>query len=264
MEDVHPMEELAPRDVVSRTILDRMIETGSEYVYLDAREFTEERFGEKFPTISETCREYGINPDRDLIPVRPCAHYSMGGVKANLSGETECPNVFAVGEVACTGLHGANRLASNSLLEGLVMGSRTRETLQSLELPPVDKVSLESDRKTRERRLNIGDLRRSLESLMWRQVGIFRRGEDLLRAEERLSDWLDLLRRHRITRREEVELVNLLMLGRSVVKAALSRKESRGAHYREDFPESREEFRKHSLIDQSDWNVHYSSVESSV
>jgi L-aspartate oxidase len=259
MEDVHPMMELAPRDIVSRAILERMIEPDSEYVHLDARDFTEGTFSQEFPTISETCQEYGINPALDKIPVRPCAHYSMGGIPADLSGQTSQPNVFAVGEVSCTGVHGANRLASNSLLEGLVMGSRMLQTLTAKKLPKLEEVQPGSDRDTRERRLNIEDLRRSLESLMWRQAGILRNGEDLARAENQLSDWLNLLSRHRITEREEIELANLMMLGRGVVETALQREESRGAHFREDFTKTREIFQKHSFINYSDWSVNYES-----
>lgn len=257
MTDVHPMEELAPRDVVSRAILRRMIETETECVYLNATGLSEEQLNEEFPTISRTCREYGIDPAFDRIPVRPCAHYTMGGIRTDLGGGTDRKNVYAVGEVSCTGIHGANRLASNSLLEGLVMGRRIIETFRDDELPPLQERRPEFDRVTRERRLNIPDMKRSLKSLMWRRVGILRKGEELRKARDQISEWLALFARHQISTRDEIELANMLMMGRCITETALKREESRGAHYRDDFPELKDSFRRHSLIDHTDWNVRF-------
>lgn len=264
MKGIHPMAELAPRDVVSRTSLRRMIQTKTECVYLDATHLSEEEFTSKFPTITQTCSEYDINPAFDRIPVRPCAHYSMGGIKATLRGETDLRNVFAVGEVACTGVHGANRLASNSILEGMVMGDRIQEIFSGFELPSLEEKYPELKQQSRERALDIDDMTRSLKSLMWRKGGILRNKEEMEEAKNRLSDWLALVERHRLESRREIELANLLMLGRCLLEAALTREESRGAHYREDFPDSREEYQKHTLISYPGYVIQYENKESSV
>lgn len=257
MEGIHPMAELAPRDIVSRAILRRMIDTSSECVYLDASHLSEETFSNEFPTIFRTCSEYGINPAFERIPIRPCAHYSMGGIKTSLSGQTSLNNVYALGEVSCTGIHGANRLASNSLLEGLVMGQRVRKNLGTGDLPPLVEKIPETDRLTSKRRLNIDDMKRSLKSMLWREAGILRDHTGLKKAKDRITDWINLIGHHRISNQNEIELVNLLMVGRCIVESALVREESRGAHFRKDFPNSREDYRRHSLITYPGWKIEY-------
>lgn len=261
MEGLHPRAELAPRDIVSRAILDRMIETNAECVYLDITDHSEEELRQKFPTIFSTCEEYDLNIARDRIPVRPCAHYCMGGIKSTLSGETQFENVFTVGEVACTGVHGANRLASNSLLEGLIMGNRIGTILQEKTLPDLESVELVSARETTEKSLDLDDLTRSLKSLMWRQAGILRTGDGLERAHRQIDRWYQLLQDYHIESRKGVELANMMLLGKVVVEAALAREESRGAHYRKDHPESSEAFRKHSRLEYPSWDLAYEPVD---
>lgn len=260
MEGRHSRAELAPRDIVSRAILDRMIETNTECVYLDITDHSEEELRQEFPTIFSTCLEYDLNMAEDRVPVRPCAHYCMGGIKANLSGETALDNVYTLGEVACTGVHGANRLASNSLLEGLIMGSRIGETLERRSLPELERVELASSRRTSDKSLDLEDLARSLKSLMWRQAGILRDGEGLEQARDQIDRWYQLLQNYRITTRKGVELANMMVLGKVIVQAALNRTESRGAHYRKDFPETDETRRCHSLLEYPSWSLSYEPV----
>jgi L-aspartate oxidase len=247
MEDVHEMAELAPRDIVSRAILRRMIETDSTCVYLDVTHVDNSVIEERFPTIVDVCGQFDIDLSEDYIPVRPCAHYCMGGVEATIDGETGFDNLFCLGEAACTGVHGANRLASNSLLEGLVMGAKVVDSIRG-ELPSVNREPVSTEEFDRDLTIDHDDLRRSMKSTMWRNAGILRDGEKLEKADQRLADWLDLLSDYPASSREEVELINMMMIGRTVVRSALSRRESRGAHFREDYPDSDEERRRHSLI----------------
>ncbi|MFB6346378.1 MAG: L-aspartate oxidase [bacterium] len=263
MEEEHPRAELAPRDIVSRAILDRMIETNSECVYLDITDHSEEELRQKFPTIFSTCEEYELDMSRDRIPVRPCAHYCMGGLKANLNGRTEFNNVYVAGEVSCTGVHGANRLASNSLLEGLIMGDQIRDAISNQELPELREVELSSPRKTTDKTLDLDDLTRSLKSLMWRRAGIIRSGEGLRKAQRQIDRWYRLLQPYRITSRKGVELANMMLLGKVIVEVAQNREESRGAHYRKDYPEPDDSLQKHSLVSYPSWSINYEPVDTS-
>jgi L-aspartate oxidase len=222
--------ELAPRDVVSRSIYFEMSREGSDHVWLDMRHLERDLVRKRFPSISYTCSLYNIDIARDLIPVSPAAHYTMGGVKTDCYGRTSVAGLYAAGEVACTGVHGANRLASNSLLEGLVFGARagscaTEEaTLEIGFAKPRD-----TDYGTMaDWRIDDGT-RAEVKRIMWDKVGI-------VRSHSGLTDALELLKR--VADRElNTRSWNFVTLARLVAEAALSRRESRGAHYREDFPE---------------------------
>jgi L-aspartate oxidase len=226
MAGVHPMGDLAPRDVVAAAIEARMRQTGDECVFLDARSI--ERVAQRFPTVTAACHDAGIDPTGQLIPVVPGAHYSCGGVSTDVHGRTELPGLFAAGEVARTGMHGANRLASNSLLEGLVVGARAgREAAgharsagsPMAKVQPVQRFALE---------------RADLQQAMTRWASVVRDadGLDLLIGE------LDRAVPRTMVTRADVEDVALTMSARAVAAAALARTETRGCHHRGDFPDT--------------------------
>ena len=241
MFDVHPGGELAPRDVVSRGIAMQMARQDGKPVLLDATAMGSEFLAERFPTIDRACKAYGMDWGRNPIPVTPAAHYWMGGIRTDVWGRTSLPGLFAVGETACTGVHGANRLASNSLLESLVFAWRCAEVVvadspaaeslgcgQEVEVAPApleEEISAEPVDRLR------------LQELMWKSVGIFRNGEGLAEAADELAGW-------RAAGRSvpELEDANLLTLARVMVAAASARKESRGAHYRSDYSETSRAF----------------------
>ena len=250
MPDVHPLAELAPRDVVARAAVARMRATGADCVYLDVTAHDADWLAARFPNIYRTCLESGIDMARDPIPVSPAAHYTMGGVRTNTWGETTLPGLYAVGEVTSTGVHGANRLASNSLLESVVFARRLSERLfgeqegerppepspEAHTLPPVAVSPPSSDPPTRE----------GVQRLMWEQVGIERDAEGLADAAERLAAFEAAM--PPTARHEDHELRSIITSGRLAAAAALLRKESRGAHYRRDFPEPREAWRRHLVF----------------
>ncbi|MBO2945964.1 L-aspartate oxidase [Paenibacillus sp. F411] len=246
MHRYHELLELAPRDIVARAIVSEMEETRSTFVYLDITHESAEMIKHRFPTIYETCMRYGLDLTSDWIPVSPAAHYMMGGVKTDLHGESSLSRLFACGEVSSTGVHGANRLASNSLSEALVYGRRIAEAIRRLS--PLEE-GLEPEAFSWERRelasQPIVERRLKLQKVMVRYAGLRRTRETLLRAMEELKRQLPLL--HSVlTRREEYEFANLLTSSLLVIQGALYREESRGAHYREDFPERDDmKWRKH-------------------
>lgn len=245
MQSYHPLAELAPRDVVSRAIMSEMVTTGSNYVLLDLRHLKKEFVKNRFPGIHATCLQYGIEITEDLIPVSPAAHYIMGGIKTDISGRTSIPGLYAAGEVACTGVHGANRLASNSLLEGLVFGMRTGQAALSSPVKPAAKgPSISNPASIRDH----DEIRHTLRKMMWERVGIIRCASSLSEARERLSAWQVITERDYITRRE-LELKNMLTIARIIVHAAMSRKGSVGAHYRSDFKERGEAWQRHLAWD---------------
>ncbi|MCC6238536.1 MAG: L-aspartate oxidase [Dehalococcoidia bacterium] len=245
-----PRAELAPRDIVARATVAEMLATGSDHVLLDITDRDRAWLTARFPQIFGTCLEHGLDMSRDRIPVSPGAHYSMGGVRTNTWGETTVPGLFAVGEVACTGVHGANRLASNSLLETVVFARRTVARLfegLGADAPPLAPTLEAHSLPVRPALSSPGDPSSTdLRELMWTHVGIERDGPGLAYAAAVLGGWA-----HRLPAavdRPTRELRSLLVCARLASEAALLREESRGAHYRRDFPEPREEWRRHLVF----------------
>ncbi|MGD0886443.1 MAG: L-aspartate oxidase [Thermodesulfovibrionales bacterium] len=252
MERHHPLAELAPRDVVSRAIVSEMVKTKSSHVYLDLTHLKKDFVRVRFPRINATCKIYHIDIAEDLIPVSPAAHYMMGGVRTDLNGATNICRLFAAGEVACTGVHGANRLASNSLLEGLVFGARagiaaSHLARQSLDISKM--ISSPGRRAAADDAPNgcgIKEMRASLRSLMWGKVGIMRSLESLSSAREKLSSWLPCVDDISLQRQEQ-ELRNMATVAHLITDAAIERRGSIGAHYRSDFPGLGENWSRHTL-----------------
>lgn len=244
MPDYDAAAELAPRDVVSRAITAQMAKTRHPCVYLDLSHLPPELVHERFPHIGKVCAEFGLDITHDLIPVRPGAHYMIGGATVDLEARTTLPGLWGAGESTSSGLHGANRLASNSLLEGLVFGLRAGEAASKLAAAQPDNFSalpLHADFEPLEPQddgLNLADVRNSLTSLMWRNVGIQRNAESLKSAAEQVEFWDRYVSRREFTDPAGWELQNLLLVARLVIAAAAERRESRGVHYRTDFPET--------------------------
>jgi L-aspartate oxidase len=257
MSDYHPMAELAPRDIVSRAIVAQIRKTSFTHVFLDVRHLPTGQFRTRFPQLARLCDQFEIDLAKDLIPIHPATHYMIGGIDADKLGNTSLPGLYAIGEASCSGLHGANRLASNSLLEGLVFGARAgadaatsakRDDIkfpQNLEhrIPPSEKTELD-----------IADVRNSLRSIMWRNVGIERSGDRLTETREIIAFWSRYVM-DKIFRVEEIgaqaaiagwELQNMLTSCFLITTAAYTRTESRGAHYRLDYPER----------DDAHWRLH--------
>jgi len=246
MDGYHTQAELAPRDIVSRAIISEMVKTGSNHVYLDLRHLEKSFVKKRFPKIYATCLQYDIDISEDLIPACPAAHYIMGGVKTNLNGETNLRGLYAAGEVACTGVHGANRLASNSLLEGLVFGARTgKAALASAVVPNTDTLCSPEPYSSV---AGCIEVRRTLRKLMWERAGIIRCAESLGEAMERILTWKEITELQYATR-QELELKNMITVGGIIVHAAISRKGSVGAHYRSDFRDRGEAWQQHIAWD---------------
>src|SRR6266516_5989362 len=250
----HPLAELAPRDVVARSILSEMLSESTDCQYLDLRHLPAARMHERFPTISAFCRTYGLDLAGDLLPVAPAAHYCMGGYMTDTYGRTTLAGLYAVGEVACTGVHGANRLASNSLLEGLVFGLRLADGLagindkeadassrQVLTVPVYDDLSREEELLcVRPDRESILQMRREIRQVMWKYVSLQRDRQGLLEATQQLHNLPTTLltngSAHHNYIVEWLETVNMLKVAELVIAAALQRRESRGSHWRLDYP----------------------------
>ncbi|MBL8734243.1 MAG: L-aspartate oxidase [Planctomycetes bacterium] len=235
----HPMAELAPRDVVSRAILDRMVATNDTHVYLDLSAVTADPH-KLFPSIARICSTFDIDLAKDPIPVRPGAHYFLGGAVTDGDGRTTVPGLFAVGEVAASGLHGANRLASNSLLEGAVIGPKAGRAAAATAREPhagLPRAAAGPETAAEPPRLLQDDLLYSLKSMMWRQVGLRRDGAGLEDARARIAFWHHYLIRTPLPSRSSCELANMLTVAALVAEGALARAESRGTHFRSDRPE---------------------------
>ncbi|OPY56699.1 MAG: L-aspartate oxidase [Pelotomaculum sp. PtaU1.Bin035] len=244
----HDLLELAPRDIVVRAILEEMARTGSNKVYLDLTHLDPEVIKKRFPNITRTCAAYGLDIMVDPIPVAPAAHYMMGGVKTNLVGETSIKGLYACGEVACQGVHGANRLASNSLLDGLVFGGRiVDETRQFLKDYHPRHMEFACDWLLEPPVIDFADLREKLEVLMGSKVGPVRSGDGLKESLDFFDCW-SCLNRHRADNVEQMEVKNMLQVGELVAEAALARRESRGGHYRADYPDTQRRWQKHIVF----------------
>ena len=248
MDRYHEMLELAPRDVVARAIVSEMEATKSTFVYLDITHESPDMVKHRFPTIYETCMSYGLDITSDWIPVAPAAHYMMGGIKTDLNGESNISRLFACGEVSSTGLHGANRLASNSLSEAIVFGRRIIERVRQLSPLTRDRFSAGFvEGRTEHPTQAIVERRLKLQKIMVRYVGLRRNEEMLSKGLEELKRQLPIFGSV-LTKREEYEFANMLTCCLMITESALAREESRGAHYREDFPQRNDEqWRKHLL-----------------
>jgi len=257
MHEYHPMGDLAPRDVVSRAIVDHLRKTGETHVFLDLAHLGPD-VRKRFPGIAKACAQFGIDIARQPIPVRPAAHYMIGGVKVDLVGRSNLEGLLACGEVSSTGLHGANRLGSNSLLEGLVYGRLAgRRIVEELTRPgrasaareTHERVRSDVSRSTRGE-LNLPDVQSSLRSLMWRNVGIVRQAEDLAEADALIEFWQSYVLDKVFDQPAGWELQNMLTLGRLMAHAAHLRTETRGVHYRADYPERDDQrWQKHILME---------------
>ena len=251
MPKYHELAELAPRDVVARAIAHELevVKRPDAAVYLDLTHLNPERVRQRFPMIYSTCMQYNIDIATELVPVRPAAHYAMGGVRTDLNGRTSLPGLYAAGEVACTGVHGANRLASNSLLEGLVYGARAAQSMREKlgshtahragATPPATVASGNGQAADVEKFIQ------KVQSMMWERVGIVRDRKVLQQAATDLS----VLQPPAVPDRRAHEAANILQAGLLIARSALAREESRGAHYRLDCPLKNDaKFRKHSMI----------------
>jgi L-aspartate oxidase len=235
----HPMAELAPRDVVSRSIVAEMRANNNESAFLDLTHLPPGFVRTRFPRIYETCLTHGIDLEKVPAPVRPAAHYAMGGIRTDLFGQTDLPRLFAAGEAACTGVHGANRLASNSLLEAVVFGARAGRAMPSL--------SGLSVKETATTPVLVPEIsEQELRDLTWKGCGILRDKVGLSSTLEELGN--RSLKPPAAVRRQELELRNMHQVGWLIARAGLAREESRGGHFRQDFPRKSPKFEKHSLL----------------
>lgn len=252
MPSYHPLGELAPRDIVARSIWNEMSQTNEDHVFLDVRHM--KNAPERFPNIYKTCRELGCDMTRDLIPVSPAAHFMMGGIKTNTDGETGIYGLYACGEASCNGVHGANRLASNSLLDGLVFGDRIVRAAESMAYRrPIEYHEVFHNYRAGERLAECPDgidpstACQQLKDIMWENVGIIRNESGLKKAIQEI----EALNRNLARGSDELlyyQALNMITVSRVIIQAALWRQESRGAHYRSDYPNR----------DDIKWNQHTS------
>ncbi|MBI1901617.1 MAG: L-aspartate oxidase [Planctomycetia bacterium] len=240
MPDYDPRAELAPRDVVSEAIVRQMEKTKSPCVFLDLSHLDPERVRQRFPGFVAVCKEFNLDVTKDRIPVRPGAHYMLGGVSVDPAGRTSVPALWAAGEVTSSGLHGANRLASNSLLEGLVFGKSAGAGASAQALRLADDfrgLALENPaREDSHEPLDLADIRNSLTSLMWRCAGVHRNKISLKEALATIDQWCEYVLFRQFSEAPGWQLQNMLTVARLMIDAALHREESRGVHRRTDFP----------------------------
>lgn len=255
MKDIHPLAELAPRDVVAIAIMNQIVATGKSHVWLDVRHLA--GFEKRFPTIFASCMAHGINPLKDLIPVAPASHYASGGVRVDLNGKTSVKGLYACGETACSGVHGANRLASNSLLEGLVFSTRIASDIAA----SMNQIA-EPVENTSQAILLDPEVRHSLQLSMSRGAGVLRSSDSLVETSADLTRIGDRTSTEPCV--EAWETTNLFQLAQAILKAALIRQETRGSHWRADFPETSDLWRKRivqTLDHEGNWHTHYQEVK---
>ena len=251
MHKYHEMGELAPRDVVARAIAHELEVTGraDAAVYLDLTHLNPEKVRKRFPTIYATCMQFNIDIAEELVPIRPAAHYAMGGVRTDLNGQTSLPGLYAAGEVACTGVHGANRLASNSLLEGLVYGARAARSMRNESHSPSGTSAEPPEAKSESNTsaTNTEKFIQQVQHMMWQRVAVVRDGKLLRQTVAELTALQASV--PQAGDRRSHEAVNILQTGLLIARSALAREESRGAHYRLDFPlKDDRKFCRHSVV----------------
>ncbi|MFE7457246.1 L-aspartate oxidase [Streptomyces sp. NPDC057554] len=253
----HELAELAPRDIVAKAITRRMHEHGTEHMYLDARHFGAQMWEQRFPTILAACRAHGIDPVTEPVPVAPAAHYASGGIRTDLRGRTTVPGLYACGEVACTGVHGANRLASNSLLEGLVFAERIAADIAETRPPRTEPAEAASEGGDDPVALIAPETRTAIQRIMTRGAGVLRSAASLATAAEELealhrsaaADADDPDPKLAVPGVDTWEVTNLLLVSRVLVAAAREREETRGCHWREDRPDRDDEhWRRHLVV----------------
>ena len=251
----HEKKELAPRDIVTRANYTEMLNHSVDNVYLNAACIDKNKLAERFPNISKKCLENGIDISKDFIPVAPAAHYMMGGIKTDIEGETSISRLYAIGETASTGLHGGNRLASNSLLECVVCAYEVANYLKTLELNPPKQID-ESIKNIIEKysdeiyleEIDVSGMKKKLQNIMWNGAGIFRNEENLKNALKDVEQLrLNFHRSDKCISKSEYEFRNMLTVAEMVIISALKRKESRGAHYRTDYLQT-DEVGHHSFL----------------
>jgi L-aspartate oxidase len=248
--------ELAPRDVVSQSIVSQMGKTQHPCVYLSLRHLDADKVHREFPGFTAACKKFALDPCKDLIPVRPGAHYMVGGVEVDQFGRSSLDGLWAAGEVTSSGLHGANRLASNSLLEGLVFGARAGQSASkaALAMPEASidhQAFCNSPRQVSHATLDVADIRNSVQSLMWRWVGVQRTEKRLNEALDELGNYSRYVLQHAFDTHEGWELQNLLTTAMMMTQAALERRESRGVHFRDDFPKPDPRWRRYLTFQRS-------------
>ena len=240
----HPQNDLAPRDVVARAVVDQMRRERTDHVYLDFSPIPRERFLSRFPGIVAELARRGFDIYQERIPVCPVAHYMMGGITTDINARTELPGLLAVGECTSLGVHGANRLASNSLLDGLVFGLRAAALAPKLPKLSYELLGVAAQMTPPPVRCAPVAVRGHLRKLMNECAGVERNGEALAQAREVVSGWCGQVATVPSASREEVETANLLTVARLIIEGAISRQESRGAHYRVDFPDISEDWHR--------------------
>ncbi len=254
MQNQHPLGELAPRDVVAKAAMRVMNESGARHVWLDVRHI--ENFGERFPTILASCLAHGINPLKELIPVAPASHYASGGVRVDLNGRSSVAGLYACGETACSGVHGANRLASNSLLEGLVFSARIAADIAAT----IPEQSQAVERATHHFLLD-PVVRKEIQESMSHGAGVLRSSDSLVSTNDDLARIR--LRTSSVPCVEAWETTNLFQLAQAITRASLIRQETRGSHWREDFPETSSLWHKRivqKMNSNGDWQTQYQEV----
>ncbi|MCX7600010.1 MAG: L-aspartate oxidase [Armatimonadetes bacterium] len=244
----HPMAELAPRDVVSRAEFLEMERLGAEWCLLDLRPIPEEQIRANFPHVLQMLTDRGFNPFESPVPVRPAAHFVMGGIATDLDGWTGLRRLYAAGECACTGVHGANRLASNSLLEGLVFGYRAARAARREALLPLDAVEAAGSMEPPAVPALPSDVADQVRELMWKRVGIVRNSDGLSAVVDELAHLWQRTEWSPWPAAQEAEAANMVEVASVITRAALAREESRGAQYRTDFPETKDEWHCHLRI----------------
>jgi L-aspartate oxidase len=250
MPKYHEMADLAPRDVVARAIAHELevCRLKDPLVYLDMTHLKESHLKSRFPRIYETCLKYNVDITVDMVPIRPAAHYMMGGIRTDLKGQTNVPGLYAAGEAACTGVHGANRLASNSLLEGLVFGARAANAMRDAARTQSNESTQPSPQPSGQSNTeaNVEDFIHKIQEMMWSKVGVVRNRQGLQEAVKQLESENTALPPK--TSRRNCEAINIHIAASLIARSALARLESRGAHYRVDYPEHDDlKFRKHSV-----------------